>query len=51
MLFLDTGEDNYHLDTLSLAKDVGLPLPGLEVDLDGVTRDAMPDAGCFERVE
>lgn len=50
-LFISTQEDDYHLDTLSIAKDIGLPLPSLEIDLDGVTRDDMPDAGCYERVE
>lgn len=50
-LFLDTQEDDYHLDTLSIAKDIGPVLPDLEFDLDGVSRDDMPDAGCFERVE
>ena len=50
-LFVSTEEDDYHLDTLSIAINVGAPLSGLEIDLDGVTRDATPDAGCFERVE
>ena len=50
-LFISTEEDDYHLDTLSIAKDIGMPLPSLELDLEGVMRDGMPDAGCFERVE
>lgn len=50
-LFLNTQEDDYHLDTLSIAKDIGVPLPNLEIDLDGQMRDDMPDAGCYERVE
>lgn len=50
-LFLDTEENDYHLDTLSLAKDIGIPIPGLELDLDGITRDDQPDAGAYERVE
>ncbi len=50
-LFLARDEDDYHLDTLSIAQDIGLVLPGLEFDLDGVMRDAMPDIGCFERVD
>ncbi|PHN06019.1 right-handed parallel beta-helix repeat-containing protein [Flavilitoribacter nigricans] len=50
-LFISTQDDDYHLDTLSIAKDVGVPLQGLDVDLDGVTRDDLPDAGCYERVE
>lgn len=50
-LFLNLEEDDYHLDTLSIAKDVGVPLSGLELDLDGVSRDDRPDAGCYERQE
>lgn len=50
-LFIDTQMDDYHLDTLSIAKDIGLPLQGLELDLEGNTRDDDPDAGCYERVE
>ena len=50
-LFISTEEDDYHLDSLSAAMNIGVPLPDLELDLDGITRDAMPDAGCFERVE
>ncbi len=51
LLFIDRNMDDYHLDSLSIAIDVGLPISGLEIDLDGVSRDANPDAGCFERVE
>lgn len=51
-LYLSIDEDDYHLDTLSVAKDLGtMILPGLELDLDGASRDAMPDAGAFERIE
>ncbi|MCB0638782.1 MAG: right-handed parallel beta-helix repeat-containing protein [Lewinella sp.] len=50
-LFLDRGEDDYHLDTLSIAQGVALPITGLTTDLEGTPRDAEPDAGCYERVE
>ncbi len=50
-LFLSVQEDNYGLDTLSVAKDLGQPLPGLELDLIGTPRDALPDAGALERRE
>ncbi|MEO6760445.1 MAG: hypothetical protein ABIO24_13385, partial [Saprospiraceae bacterium] len=49
-LFLDPNRDNYHLDSLhSIANGYAVPIPGIEKDLDGKTRDAvMPDAGAFE---
>lgn len=50
-LFLDRPENDYRLDTLSLAQNRGLVLPGLPFDLIGTPRDGMPDLGCFERVD
>jgi hypothetical protein len=50
-LFLDVSEDDYHLDTLSVAQNRGLVIPELPLDLDGVPRDEMPDVGCYERVD
>jgi len=49
-IFLDPNQDNYRLDSLgSVAKGYALPLPGIDKDLDGKTRDAVtPDAGAFE---
>ncbi len=43
-------ELNYKLDTLSPAKDHALP--GLTlVDLEDILREALPDLGCYERIE
>ncbi|MCO6493077.1 MAG: right-handed parallel beta-helix repeat-containing protein [Phaeodactylibacter sp.] len=48
-LFADPNEDDYHLDTLSIAEGMALPIPGIETDLEGNMRDeAAPDIGCFE---
>lgn len=48
-LFVSVDEDDYHLDTLSVAERLGEVLPGLELDLDGNTRIDSVDAGAFER--
>ncbi|UII28148.1 right-handed parallel beta-helix repeat-containing protein [Fulvivirga maritima] len=48
--FVNPGNYNYHLDTLSVAKDAGVNL-GLSTDHDGNSRDANPDIGAFERTE
>ncbi len=51
-LFAQVDEDDYHLDTLSIAEGQAMPLPAfpdLLLDLDGKDRDdMMPDIGCFE---
>ncbi len=48
-LFADPNEDDYHLDTLSVAEGMALPVPGIEIDLEGNMRDgAAPDIGCYE---
>ncbi len=48
-IFADPGEDDYHLDTLSVAEQKALPLPDFPMDLDGKERDPIvPDVGCFE---
>ena len=48
-LFRDQNEDNFHLDTLSIAEEMALPLPGVLIDLEGDVRDPVkPDIGCFE---
>ena len=48
-IFVDESEDNYQLDSLSLARDQGVFLTDLPVDLNNQVRDMMnPDLGCFE---
>lgn len=48
-LFADPNEDDYHLDTLSIAEGMALPIPGIGIDLEGNMRDgAAPDIGCYE---
>ena len=50
-LFVDHPEDDYHLDTLSIAEMQAEPLPGLFFDLDGIMRDPVnPDIGCYEYI-
>ena len=41
---------DYHLDTLSPAKDTGAKI-GVLNDLDGILRDDKPDRGVYERIE
>ena len=48
--FLDPGNFNYRLDTLSPAKDAGTP-GDLLFDLDANPRDENPDLGAYERIE
>ncbi len=48
-VFVDPNEDDYHLDTLSIAEQRAVPITGLSIDLDGEMRDGgMPDVGCYE---
>jgi len=50
-LFVDPGEDDYHLDTLSIAEGKALPLMSITKDLDNVDRDGTaPDLGCYEYI-
>ena len=50
-LFIDTDENDYHLDTLSIVEKLAMPLSGFTIDLDGETRDPQtPDMGCFEYI-
>ncbi|MEM6378632.1 MAG: hypothetical protein AAF705_10470, partial [Bacteroidota bacterium] len=53
LLFLDPNEDDYHLDSLSVASNIGRPIRfpvPIATDLEGNVRDPnTPDAGCFER--
>ena len=48
--FLDPGNFNHRLDTLSPAKDAGAP-SDLLFDLDANPRDEKPDLGAYERIE
>ena len=56
VLFFDPNDDDYHLDSLSIAENQGIPLTvggvNLGIDLDGVARDGVePDQGCYEYVQ
>ena len=52
VLFKDPSENDFTLDSLSIADGYAEPLFNLNTDILGVMRDgSMPDAGCFERVE
>lgn len=52
-LFVDANEDNYQLDTLSVAEGIGVPIKTplpIAIDLLANLRDINnPDAGCYER--
>ncbi|MEM9919557.1 MAG: hypothetical protein AAF990_15775 [Bacteroidota bacterium] len=50
-LFADIDEDDYHLDTLSIAEGQARPILNIQVDLDNQPRDASePDVGCYEYI-
>ena len=50
-LFASINEDDFHLDTLSVAEEMAVPVPGILIDLEGNDRDlAKPDIGCFEYI-
>lgn len=50
-LFVSVNEDDYHLDTLSVAEEMAKPIPGIGFDLIGTERDPVkPDIGCFEYI-
>ena len=52
VLFTDPSENDYTLDSLSIADGFAESIFNLRTDILGVQRDAnTPDAGCFERVE
>lgn len=48
-LFLNRTEQDYRLDSLSIAIDMGLSIPEIPADLLGNPRVGRPDAGCYER--
>lgn len=49
-LFKSTANDDYHLDAKSDARNAGLAVPPMPVDLDGNERDETPDIGCYEYI-
>jgi hypothetical protein len=50
-LFVDYNDDDYHLDTLSIAENKAIPVAGISKDIDQVDRDpATPDIGCYEYI-
>ena len=50
-LFFDENEEDFHLDTLSIAENRGSFISTLPLDLDGVVRDLEnPDIGCYEYI-
>ena len=50
-LFVDPNEDDYHLDSLSIAIGQGVFLRTITTDLEGNPRKNPPDIGCFERTQ
>ena len=47
-LFLAPNDDDFRLDTLSIAREKALPLSSIRTDLTGKSRKEKPDIGCFE---
>jgi hypothetical protein len=48
-LFKSEDEDDYHLESMSIALDAGNFINDLPIDLEGIPRDQNnPDLGCFE---
>lgn len=48
-LFSDPSEYDFELDSISVARGIGVPLQGIPSDLNGKIRDSNhPDAGAFE---
>ena len=49
-IFANTDEDDYHLDSLSIAIEQGFFIPSIPDDLEGKMRDmSTPDLGCYEK--
>ncbi|MEZ5042603.1 MAG: right-handed parallel beta-helix repeat-containing protein [Saprospiraceae bacterium] len=48
VLFVDANADDYHLDTLSIAINAGISIPGISKDIANNDRDTQPDIGCYE---
>ena len=48
-LFMNPSDDDYHLDSLSIAQGFAAPIPTLTFDLENNDRSAdKPDPGCWE---
>ncbi len=48
-IFVSINDDDYHLDTLSVAEEKAIPINGILFDLEGNDRDPVkPDLGCYE---
>jgi hypothetical protein len=47
-LFLKVLEKDFSLDTMSLARDKGVHLPLIDIDIRGLFRKNPPDVGCYE---
>lgn len=48
-LFVDQGNKDFHLDTLSQAEMQAIPITGIFNDIEGNARDgSAPDVGCYE---
>ena len=51
-LFIDRFSADFHLDTLSVAIEKAVPVPGITTDLERRLRDTEnPDLGCYEFIE
>lgn len=47
-LFLDRVKNNFLLDTMSVVRSKGIPIPSILVDIRNNVRKTAPDMGCFE---
>ncbi len=47
-IFIDRGEGDYHLDTMSWAEEKAKFLPDVLIDIEGIDRSAKPDLGAYE---
>ncbi len=48
-MFVDYNSWDYHPAPGSPLIDAGISIPGITTDLDGKTRGAKPDIGCYEQ--
>lgn len=49
-LFVEQVTGDFALDTLSIAVDRGVTIPGITDDIIGTLRDEYPDMGCYEYI-
>jgi len=47
-LFFDIDNNEYRLDTMSIAIDKGIPINGINEDINDDNRDGTPDVGAYE---